>query len=184
MPKNNTMTEKVKIPQGVTLRVDSGNIIVKGPKGEVKKALSSPKVKTVVSGDEIIFTAENATQREKMLLGTFKAHIKNMIKGSINAHVYKLKICSGHFPMNVSLSGGQFIVKNFIGEKVPRILTLKAGATVKIEGQEVIVESSSKETAGQVAADIEQLTRRPGFDKRIFMDGIYITDKDGKSMKK
>ena len=36
--------------------------------------------------------------------------------------------------------------------------------------------------AGQTAADIEQMTRRPSFYTRIFQDGIYITIKDGKEI--
>ena len=85
--------------------------------------------------------------------------------------------------MNVSTSNNKLIVKNFLGEKVPRILQLKEGADVKIEGEIIKVESSNKELAGQVSADIEQLTRRPGYDSRIFQDGIYITNKDGRELK-
>ncbi|MDP6647875.1 MAG: 50S ribosomal protein L6, partial [Candidatus Woesearchaeota archaeon] len=63
------------------------------------------------------------------------------------------------------------------------VLQIKEGATVKVEGDLINVTSTNKETAGQVSADIEQLTRRPGYDKRIFQDGIYIINKDGKELK-
>ena len=85
--------------------------------------------------------------------------------------------------MNVSVAGGKLVVKNLLGEKVPRVLQLKENTNVKIEGDLVYVTSASKETAGQVSADIEQLTRRPGYDTRIFQDGIYIINKDGKELK-
>ena len=38
-------------------------------------------------------------------MGAFKSHITNIIDGVQNVHVYKLKVCSGHFPMSVSVSG-------------------------------------------------------------------------------
>jgi large subunit ribosomal protein L6 len=63
------------------------------------------------------------------------------------------------------------------------VLDLKNDADVKIEGDLIYVTSQNKETAGQASADIEQLTRRPGYDTRIFQDGIYIINKDGKELK-
>ena len=54
---------------------------------------------------------------------------------------------------------------------------------MKVEGELIHVAGTNKEIAGQVSADIEQLTRRPGYDTRIFQDGIWITSKDGKEMK-
>jgi large subunit ribosomal protein L6 len=116
------------------------------------------------------------------MMQTFKAHIKNLIRGVMEGHLYKLKICSGHFPMSVSVSGEEFIIKNFMGENVPRTLKLKENVSVKVEGDQVIVESIDKEKAGQTAADIEQLTRVTNKDLRIFQDGIYITFKDGKEI--
>jgi len=141
-----------------------------------------PRVKLEKKEGGIMLTSDNATKREKKMIGTFKSHIKNMIKGTTEGHIYRLKICSGHFPMNASVSGQDFIVKNFLGEKTPRVLKIREGAKVKIEGQEVIVESNSKDTAGQVSADIEKLTVIKGRDRRIFQDGIYIINKDGKAI--
>ena len=84
--------------------------------------------------------------------------------------------------MNVSLKGQNFEIKNFIGEAFPRKLVLKENVTVKIEGDSITVTGINKELVSQTAASIETLTRRNGFDKRRFQDGIYITVKDGKQL--
>ena len=102
-----------------------------------------------------------------------------MVNGVTKGHVYRMKICSGHFPMNVSIAGGEFVIKNFLGEKVPRKLKLKEGVNVKVEGQEVVIDGSALEQVSQTAASIEQLTRIRNRDLRVFQDGIYITHKDG-----
>ncbi len=59
-------------------------------------------------------------------------------------------------------------MQNFLGEKVPRVIKLKQGVDVKIEGQEITVESPDKELAGQTAAAIEQLCKITKRDRRIF----------------
>jgi large subunit ribosomal protein L6 len=85
--------------------------------------------------------------------------------------------------MSVAVKDNEFIVKNFFGEKIPRIIKIKEGADVKVEGDIINVESPNKEIAGQVAADIEHLTKRANYDSRVFQDGIWITEKAGKKIK-
>jgi len=176
--------ETIAIPAGVTAHYDeqSKRFTVKGPKGEHAKLFFDPKITIAVSNDAITFTSLKATMRQKKNFFTFVAHTKNLILGVTEGFTYKLKICSGHFPMSVSVKGKQFEIKNFIGEKVPRTLTLKDGADVKVDGEFITVTGSDKEIVGQAAADIEQLSRRPGFDNRIFQDGIFIIDKNGKKL--
>jgi large subunit ribosomal protein L6 len=174
---------EIEIPEGITVEIDSPLVKVKGKAGEVTKKLSNPNIKISQENKKIILKALKSTKREQKLVNTFTAHMKNMLKGTNETYKYKLKICSGHFPMNVSVKDDEFIVKNFFGEKIPRILKIKNGANVKIEGDMVIVESPDKESAGQVAADIEQLIRRTKYDTRIFQDGIWIFEKFGKEVK-
>lgn len=178
------MKEEVEVPHGANAEVVDTILKLKGPKGELTRDFKNPRVKIEKKETSIVVSAANATKKEKTIIGTFTAHIKNMMNGVTRGHKYRLKICSGHFPMNVSISGRDFIVKNFLGEKVPRVLKMKEGVNVKIEGQDVIVEGASKEVAGQTAADIEKLTKVRGRDERVFQDGIYITEKDGKDMMK
>ncbi len=174
--------ETIEIPKGVHITMEGRIITVKGPKGEAKKEIRYPQIKFNQEEGKLILSTEKVTKNEKKEVNTYAAHIKNMVKGAEHGHVYELKICSGHFPMNVSIVSGELIIKNFIGEKFPRKLKITPGVTVKVEGDKVTVEHVNKETAGQTAASIEKLTRRPGFDTRIFQDGIYITKKDGKDL--
>ncbi len=174
------LEERVTLPDGVTANYADRTLTVKGEKGELAKLLYHPAITIALADGAITFTCSKATMREKKQLYTFKAHTRNMVKGVTEGYTYKLKICSGHFPMSVGVKDRTFEVKNFIGEKVPRVLTIKDGADVAVEGEAITVTGSDKEIVGQVAADIERLTKRPGFDSRIFQDGIFITEKDGK----
>ena len=175
------LTEQIEIPEGVEIKIDKGLVSAKGPKGESSRRLAGPKINLEVKDNKVVISATKATKREKRLIGTFKSHVENIIHGVNEGHVYKLKICSTHFPMNASVKEGIFELQNFLGEKVPRTIKLKQGVDVKIEGQEITVESTNKELAGQTAASIEQLCRITNRDRRIFQDGIYIIEKSQKA---
>lgn len=172
----------IKIPENVSVELVDDLIILKGPKGEVSRSLKYPRVNIEIKDGQIMVSSKNATKKEKTIIGTFESHIKNMIKGVRDGVVYKLKICSGHFPMTASIEGKNFVVKNFFGERIPRVLKLKEGVNVKVDGDFVIVEGVNNELVSQTAADIEQLCRITNRDRRIFQDGIYIIDKDGQQI--
>ncbi|RME31738.1 50S ribosomal protein L6 [Candidatus Woesearchaeota archaeon] len=174
--------ETITLPEGVTASYEQEHhtLTLKGEKGELSRVFFHPRLLLRVDGQTITLTSRKATLREKKTLFTFASHIRNMVTGVSEGYTCKLKVCSGHFPMSVAVKGDRFEVKNFIGEKVPRTLTLKPGADVAVNGTEITVTGCDKELVGQIAADIEQLTRRPGFDSRIFQDGIFIVEKAGK----
>jgi large subunit ribosomal protein L6 len=175
--------ETIALPAGVTAAYGHDHVLhVKGPKGELSRLFFDPKVAMSIRDGGIVIISEKATLREKKTLFTFKSHAKNMVKGVHEGYTYRLKVCSGHFPMTASVKGATFEIKNFIGEKVPRVMAIKKGAEVKVDGEHVTVTGFDKELVSQVAADIEQLSRRPGYDTRVFQDGIFIVEKDGKKM--
>jgi large subunit ribosomal protein L6 len=174
------INQKVKIPEGVTVEVDSGIIKVKGPKGENSRELSHRNVKIQVDNGNVLISAKKPSKREKTIIGTFKAHIKNMMRGVAEGFTYKLKVASSHFPMTVSVEGRNFTVKNFLGEKIPRKCTFPEGVTVKVDGSMIIIESTDIEKAGKSASLIELTTRITKRDRRVFQDGVYITEKPGR----
>lgn len=165
------------LPSGVTASYANGTLTVKGPKGEVAKRLKDPKLQMEASGSKVVIKCKNASRKEKRMANTFGAHLKNMVEGVQKPYRYQLKVCSGHFPMNVAIQGEQLVVKNFLGEKFPRTLKIKKGATVKVEGEKITIESCDKELAGKIASDIELLTAKSNRDLRVFQDGIYMIEK-------
>jgi large subunit ribosomal protein L6 len=177
------LREELEIPKGITVAVQDGVFTVKGPKGELVRSMKVPSINSSVSGKDIVFESKKATQREKRMIKTYIAHLKYMMKGVEKTHVYKLKVCASHFPMTVAVKGSTLEIKNYIGETVPRTLSIPKGVSIKVDGQIITVESIDKELAGRTAAWVEQKTKRPGFDKRIFQDGIYLIEKDGKPIK-
>ncbi|MBI2138526.1 50S ribosomal protein L6 [Candidatus Woesearchaeota archaeon] len=182
MDRKKQLKETISIPEGISLVLGKKEIVIKGKAGEVSLALNYPNVSIVQDSGKIVIASSRATNRENKILKTWKAVIKNGLRGVVKPFILKLKVCSGHFPMTVSLKGKDFEVKNFFGEKIPRQLVLKDGAKVKVEGDIITVESPNKALASQVAADIESLTRRTGFDMRVFQDGIWIFEKDGEKI--
>ncbi len=175
------ITEEIELPQGVQAAREGQLLVVKGPKGEVKRKFVHHKVDVKIAGSKLVINSKKATKREKTAVYTLIAHLKNMIHGVQKPFVYKLKACSGppasHFPMQITVANNTFTIKNFLGEKVPRILKLKQGVNVKINGTEITVESSDIEIAGATASELELATNIPNKDQRIFQDGIYIVEK-------
>lgn len=177
------ITREIVMSAGIQASLKDGTLNVKGPKGELHRTFVYPGITLFIEGNKIILKAPKATKREKMIMGSFEAHVANMVKGVQEVHLYKLKICSGHFPMTVAVSGNEFVVKNFLGEAVPRRMTFGKGVEIKITGTDIMVSSPDKELAGKTASSIEQLCRITNRDLRVFQDGCYIVEKAGKGIK-
>ena len=105
------------------------------------------------------------------------AHIKNMITGVTKGFTYKLKIVFTHFPVQVTVEGDKVVIRNFLGERAPRVAKIMPGVKVEVTKEDVIVKGIDIEAVGQTAANIEQATRIKEKDLRVFLDGIYIYEK-------
>lgn len=174
-------SKEILIPTGVEVKIDD-EVIVKGPKGENRRKINFGKINVKLTKDKIILSYAKATKKEKKMINTLSAHLRNLIKGVSEQFEYKLKICVGHFPFTVKLEGKKAIVKNFLGERMQREAKIPEGAEVEINKDIIIVKSLNKEIAGQAAANLEAVTRVRNRDRRIFQDGIYIINKCGRDL--
>ena len=172
----------IDIPEGVEVKVEGNIVETKGVAGENKKEFDTTNLIFEKKDNQITIGNKKATKREKKMMNTLAAHIRNMIKGVQEKFEYQLKICFSHFPMTVEIQGNEAIVKNFLGEKIPRKVTIPSGVEVKADKQIITVTAIDKELAGQTAANFEKATRVPMKDRRIFQDGIYIINKAGREM--
>ena len=172
-----TIKKEIVIPGEVVVNIDGTLIIIKGPIGEISRRLAYPGISIDKKENKIIVFSKDGTKKEKTMIGTFTSHIKNMIKGCKEPFVYKLRICSGHFPMNVSVQGDELIIKNFFGEKKPRKAKIPKDVHVKVDGDIVKVSGVDIDIVSQTASKIESTTRRTGYDRRIYQDGIWLIKK-------
>jgi len=177
--KIKSLIEDVVVPEGNNISISDKVLKIKGPKGELIREFSEPLIGVNVENHKIVIKslARNLKKKDKRNFRTIRAHIKNMINGVNNGYIYKLKVCSGHFPITVNIEGNSLVVKNFLGEKVPRRLKFE-GVKVSIDGDIISVNGNDKELVGNTSASIERLTKIKGRDKRIFQDGCYIISKE------
>jgi len=178
--KEEKFVRELEIPQGTEAQIENNEVILKKDGKENKRRFSHVLIEK--KENKIIVSAKRGTKREKKQVNSIIAHIKNMVEGLGKNFTYKLQICSVHFPMNVSVKDELLIIKNFLGESRERKAKILPGVEVKIEKEIIIVESCNKEAAGQTAANIEKITKVRGKDRRIFQDGIFMTEKSGEEI--
>lgn len=180
MPEGIALKDEIEVPDKVQVTLEGGLVKVKGPNGEVSKRLSDPRITITKDGKVLRLTTRSTRTKEKALLGTFGAHIRNMIVGVTTGYEYKMKIVYAHFPIKASVKGNVFQIENFLGEKHPRKTKILGSTKVQVKGDQVVLNGPDVELVGQTAANIERATKIKGFDPRIFQDGIYIIEKPGR----
>ena len=174
---------EVNLVDGVEVEAKGRSITVKGPGGELFRKFREDFINFSKKGSIIRITAKSKRlplRKQMAIMGTIAGHIKNMMKGVTEGFTYRLRIVYSHFPLKATVKGSEFIVDNFLGEKHPRRTKILDGVKVDVKGNEVVASGIDKEKVGQTAANIEQLTRIKNLDVRVFQDGIYIIEKDGK----
>jgi large subunit ribosomal protein L6 len=172
---------EIIIPEGMTASLNGNEITMRKDSNELKRIIGR-RINVKQDGNKISLSAKKAGKDEKRELGSAKSHLKNMIEGLTNGYEYELEICTVHFPMTATYdkAKSEFIVKNQLGEKAPRIAKLSNRIVVEIKAPKIIIKSYDLDAAGQAAATIEKLTRIRNRDRNKFQDGIFITKKPGR----
>ena len=174
------MKTSIDIPKGYTVKKEGKNIIISNKGQENKREIFYPLINITITEENIELESKKENRNIKKMMMTFKSHLENMIRGLDKPFIYKLKICASHYPMTVKVEGNQVIIHNYLGEKVPRKCGIVGNAKVTVNKDEIIIESIDKEAAGMTAGIIEKVSQIKIHDRRIFQDGIYIIEKDGK----
>lgn len=178
--KEKFLIREIEMPPSLEIEVKDNEILAKKENNEIKRRFD--RVLMGKEGNKLIIKIKGVTKNEKKQINTIVAHIKNIIQGLEKKFIYKLQICSIHFPMNVSIKENNVIIKNFLGGAKERKAKILPNVEVKIEKEIITVESTDKEAAGQTAANIEKTTRVRRKDIRVFQDGIYLIEKAGRKI--
>ncbi len=174
---------EIEIPQNVEIRIEGNKIIAKGPLGEtskeIKHVLLNKEIFFKVEGNKFIAYSTKSKRKHKAMVGTIIAHVRNLIDGVTRGYKYVMKVVYSHFPIKVEIKEDKVIIRNFLGERTPRIA--KIVGNVKIEYKEpfLYVRGINIEEVGNTCNNIEQCLRKriTKFDRRVFQDGIFLIEK-------
>ncbi len=172
------ISKTIKVPDNVDVSLDGKKVNVKGAKGSLVRDFTFAPITIEGEGKNIRIWAKWPRKKEAALVGTITSHIQNMITGVTKGYQYKLKIVFSHFPISVKLQGRSILIENFTGERRGRSIELIGDVKVKIEPDDIIVEGIDLEHVSQTAANIEQATRVRNKDPRVFLDGIYVYERN------
>jgi large subunit ribosomal protein L6 len=173
------ISKSIQVPDGVKVNVERRKVMVIGSKGTLTRDFSYVPISIESEDDKTVRVwAEWPRKKEASLVGTIHSHIQNMITGVEKGFSYKLKIVFSHFPISVKVQGKSVLIENFTGERRARKVKVIGDVQVKVQGDDVIVEGISLEDVSQTAANIEQATKVKKKDPRVFLDGIYVFERN------
>jgi len=172
------ISKTIQVPDDVDLNLDGRKITVKGEKGTLMRDFSFAPISIEADGKSVRVWAEWPRKKEAALVGTIYSHIQNMISGVKKGFTYKLKIVFSHFPISVKVQDKNLLIENFTGERRARRVKIIGDVQVKIESEDIIVQGINLEDVSQTAANIEQATKVKKKDPRVFLDGIYVYERN------
>ncbi|KIW01411.1 uncharacterized protein PV09_07175 [Verruconis gallopava] len=179
--------ETLTIPEGVKVAIKTRNVTVEGPRGKLVKNLGHLAVSFKHQGKNVIkIELHHGNRKNVATLRTVRTIINNMIIGVTKGFKYKMRYVYAHFPINVNIEKNketglyEVEIRNFIGEKIVRKVTMHPGVDVepsKNQKDEIQLTGISLENVSQSAADIQQICRVRNKDIRKFLDGIYVSER-------
>ena len=170
----------VPVPVGVDVKLNGNAVVVKGPKGELKRSFHA-LVSIERADAELIVKRANESQQAKALHGLSRSLLANMVTGVHTGYVKDLEISGTGY--RATLAGKKLQLA--LGFSHPVEIDPPAGITFALETpQKVRVAGADKEVVGEVAAKIRALrVPDPYKAKGVKYAGEYIRRKAGKAGK-
>jgi len=170
-----------EIPNGITITTKEDVLVVSGPKGELTQKLH-PLVKVVIEDNKVfVKVANEESQEEKAMWGTFSSILGNMITGVSEGFKKQLEVNGVGY--KVLLKGKDLELQ--VGYSHPVDVKAREGITFGVEKNLITVEGIDKQLVGEVAANIRKIRKpEPYKGKGIkYIDEIIIR-KAGKAAAK
>ena len=175
--------QPVVVPSGVTVTVSKDNqLIVKGPKGELKQS-EDRDITIEVKDSQVLFSRPTDQIRHRAMHGLYRALVENMVKGVTEGFKKNLELVGVGFKASnqgnlLDLSLG--FSHNIIFE-VPKELSVKT-AQEKGDNPKIYLEGIDKQLIGQVAAKLRGLRKpEPYKGKGVKYVGEVVRRKAGKA---
>tara|TARA_B100000131_G_C17983395_1_gene559569 strand:+ start:89 stop:643 length:555 start_codon:yes stop_codon:yes gene_type:complete len=167
------------IPEGVEVKANGMEILVKGSKGELTTKIADERIKFEITSESLVFSRSSEDKEVKSLHGLYRSLVANNILGVSEGYKKTLSLVGvGH---RVTLKGNDLEI--LCGFSHPVIY--KAVESIKFEVPDqntIIVSGIDKALVGQVAAKIRAIKPpEPYKGKGIRYEDEYVRRKAGKA---
>ena len=146
----------IDLPANVEVELSAGEILVKGPLGTLKQALSS-QVNVEKVANQLQIKVSNESHAANALSGTTRALLANMVHGVSKGYERKLMLVGVGY--RAQAQGDKLNLT--LGFSHPVVHQMPQGIKVETPTQtEILIKGIDKQVVGQVAADVRAY-RRP-----------------------
>jgi len=169
----------ISIPENVEIKVQDQEILVKGPKGELKQFLSD-FVKIEIKDNQLKVLVEKPEEKEQRACwGTFASLIFNMIKGVTEGYEKKLELVGVGY--QAEKKGDKIILNVGFSHSIEYSVPKNIDATV--EKRIIIIQGIDKQLVGETAAQIRKFKKpEPYKGKGIKYSDEIVRRKAGKKV--
>jgi len=171
----------IVVPADVDVNISATNeITVKGPKGELRRQFNET-LGFEVEGLEITVTRPNEEKFTKMIHGTSRALLDNMIIGVSAGYTRELEIIGVGY--RAALQGTKLVLS--AGYSHPVEFETPTGLTIEVPTQtSVVISGIDKQVVGEFAANVRKVRPpEPYKGKGIRYKGEHVRRKEGKKAK-
>jgi large subunit ribosomal protein L6 len=168
----------VAIPEGIQVEQQGADLLVKGPKGELRHSVH-PDMKVVIESGMVRVERPTNNRYHKALHGLTRSLIQNMVYGLKNGYEKKLVIVGVGFRAEVKSK--TLILQ--IGFSHPIYFIPPDGITIETPvPTNITVKGYDKHLVGQVATKIRSFRPPESYKgKGIRFEGEYVRKKAGKT---
>ncbi|SDF50750.1 50S ribosomal protein L6 [Sporolituus thermophilus] len=168
----------IAIPEGVTVKVDGNVVSVKGPKGELSRAVHKDMMVEVADG-KVVVKRPSDEKEHKALHGLTRTLIANMVVGVSKGFSKTLEIAGVGY--RAAKAGNKLSLT--LGFSHPVEVVPPAGITIDVPApNKIVVSGIDKEAVGALAAKIRAYREpEPYKGKGIKYEGEVIRRKMGKA---
>ena len=172
----------VALTNNVEAQIKDNEIIIKGPKGELRIAYRGDKVKVEQTDAGLLVSIKDLSDRElRAYWGLYRSLINNMVKGVSEGFEKKLEISGVGYRAAIS---DQTLTLN-MGYSHPVEFSVPEGITITVEKNIITVSGIDKQLVGETAARIRKVRKPDVYKlKGIKYEGEIIIKKDGKTASK
>ncbi len=175
-----TGNKPIELPQGVTVEIDGNEITVKGPKGTL--SMTAHESMSIVSEEDALYVQRlNDTKQQRMLHGTTRSILVNLVRGVSEGFTKQLKMVGVGY--RAQMKGNKLVLN--AGYSNPVELDIPEGLNVEVvKNTDISISGIDKQLVGEFAANVRAVRApEPYLGKGIRYIDEQVRRKEGKTAK-